>query len=166
MRVWFTLAFALAAMLFARPSDAQQSGRIDNECVVLHYSTVGTGDPIVLLSGGPGFSSAYMAPLAALLAPDHLVIIPDLRGTGRSQPTTITSATVNSPLILDDLEALRSHLGIERWDVIGHSFGSLLGMRYALAHPGSVDRLVLLAAMAPKYSMAKFGATLDARTTP
>jgi proline iminopeptidase len=110
----------------------------------LYYREAGTGHPVVLLSGGPGFDCDYLAPVAHELAKSSRAILVELRGTGRSRPQIISRETINVNAYLDDLEALRAHLKLERWTVLGHSTGGVLAMYYAAAHPDRVDSLVLV----------------------
>jgi proline iminopeptidase len=100
---------------------------------------------VVILSGGPGFDCDYMTPVATEIAKSNQAILVEPRGTGRSRPSVIGPETINLQGYLEDLEALRVHLKLERWTVLGHSAGGLLAMHYAAAHPERVDRLVLVA---------------------
>ncbi|MGW0820527.1 prolyl aminopeptidase [Streptomyces sp. NPDC002845] len=104
------------------------------------------GKPAVMLHGGPGSRSnpnfrRYFDPAA------YRIVLLDQRGCGRSTPPASayeTDMSVNTtPHLIADLELLRRHLGIERWLVWGVSWGSVLGLRYAQTHPGSVSELVL-----------------------
>lgn len=104
----------------------------------------GSGKPVLILSGGPGDDCDYMMPVAMDVAKSAQAILPELRGTGRSLPPAINKQTINVAAYLEDLEALRASLRIERWSVIGHSAGGLLAMRYAVTYPQHVDKLVLL----------------------
>jgi proline iminopeptidase len=110
----------------------------------LYYRVAGVGRPVVILSGGPGDDCDYLMPVAKDVARSAQAIVPELRGTGRSIPPLIDQGTISVAAYLDDLEALRVSLRIDRWTVIGHSAGGLLAMRYAAAYPRHVDKLVLL----------------------
>lgn len=99
------------------------------------------GDSTVLLcSGGPGCCD-YLAPLALMLDDACRTVRFDARGCGRSTRTGPYTVEAN----IDDLEALRLHLGVPRWSLIGHSAGGDLALAYALEHPHSVDRLICVA---------------------
>ena len=102
------------------------------------YDAVGGTDAVVLLHGGPGCPD-YLAPVAALL-PELRTVRFDQRGAGRSRATN-GSYTVGDHL--DDIEAVRRHLGIERWHVFGHSWGGVLAQLYAAAHADRVRSLLL-----------------------
>ena len=110
----------------------------------LHYRTVGKGPLLVLLSGGPGFVVDYMSPVAAGLADSFTSVLLEQRGTGRSMPPAVNAATMTVRNQVADLEALRVALKQERLTLIGHSWGGMLAMAYAAAHPDHIDRLVLL----------------------
>ncbi len=139
MRHWLTLAVALLPAL-AQAGEA----RIPRDGFDLWYRTYGSGPPVVLLSGGPGLDCDYLEPVAQELAKKNQVFLVEQRGTGRSRPPVIDKATVNVKASLADLEALREHLKIARWTVMGHSAGGSLALFYAAAHPASLDALVLV----------------------
>lgn len=117
---------------------------------LLHFQVRGApqGKPAVCLHGGPG--SGATASLARFLDPArYRVVLVDQRGAGRSTPSAADPATdmsVNTTShLVADLERLREHLDIERWLVLGVSWGSTLGLTYALAHPERVSEMVLFA---------------------
>lgn len=102
--------------------------------------------PWLLLHGGPG-SGAGPA-LARPFDPTRgFLVLPDQRGAGASRPRGGTRRNHTAALV-EDLEALRCHLGLERWSVLGGSWGSVLALAYAQAHPQRVQRLVLRGAFA------------------
>ncbi len=139
MRHWLTLAVALLPAL-APAGEA----KIPRDGFDLWYRTYGSGPPVVLLSGGPGLDCDYLEPVAQELAKKHQVLLVEQRGTGRSRPAVIDKETVNVKASLADLEALREHLKIARWTVMGHSAGGSLALFYAAAHPASLAALVLV----------------------
>jgi len=99
------------------------------------------GVPVVFVHGGPGagcdaFSRRYFDP-------DHYRIITfDQRGAGRSTPHAELKNNTTADLI-EDLEKVREHLGIDRWVLFGGSWGSTLSLLYAQQHPDKVMGLVL-----------------------
>jgi proline iminopeptidase len=106
------------------------------------------GKPAVALHGGPG--SGCVPRWGTLFDPaTYRAVLFDQRGCGRSRPhagapTADLSANTTHHLIAD-IERLREHLGIERWLVLGGSWGSTLALAYAQAHPERVTELVLFA---------------------
>ncbi|HET7923668.1 MAG TPA: prolyl aminopeptidase [Rhodanobacteraceae bacterium] len=106
----------------------EQSGRPD-------------GAPILFLHGGPGAGST--ATHRRFFDPSHYrIVVFDQRGAGRSTPLGSLQSNTTAHLIAD-IEALRQHLGIERWALFGGSWGSTLSLAYAEAHPARCRGLVL-----------------------
>ncbi|HEX6344893.1 alpha/beta hydrolase [Umezawaea sp.] len=108
----------------------------------LAYAEVGDGPPLVCLPGGPMQDAAYLGGLGGLSARHRLVLL-DPRGTGGSG-TPADPASYRCDRQVDDVEALREHLGPERIDLLAHSAGANLAVLYATAHPDRVSRLVLV----------------------
>lgn len=100
-----------------------------------------TGDPWLVLHGGPG--SGCSPSMAAWFDPlRHRVVMPDQRGAGRSRPAgTLRRNTAGA--LLADLEQLREALGVRRWSVVGGSWGAALALAYAARYPDAVAALVL-----------------------
>jgi proline iminopeptidase len=140
MRHWMTFTVALLPALAQGASEA----RIARDGFDLWYRTYGGGRPVLVLSGGPGLDCDYLEPVAQELARKNQAILVELRGTGRSRPPVVSAETVSVKTCLADLEALRTHLKIARWTVVGHSAGGSLGLFYAAAHPASIEALVLV----------------------
>lgn len=109
----------------------------------LHYRTFGEGTPILIINGGPGMNSEGFSNLAELLADGHEAILYDQRGTGQSHLSPLDSNTITMDLMVGDIEALRHHLGLDQWVVLGHSFGGILASYYATQHPESFSALIL-----------------------
>jgi pimeloyl-ACP methyl ester carboxylesterase len=108
----------------------------------LAYHQAGEGEPLICLPGGPMQASAYLGDLGGLSAHRSLVLL-DLRGTGESA-VPADPATYRCDRQVDDVEALRAHLGRDRVDLLGHSAGGSLAVLYATRHPDRVGRLALL----------------------
>jgi pimeloyl-ACP methyl ester carboxylesterase len=109
---------------------------------VIGYRSLGDGQPLVCLPGGPGRTCEYFGDLGGLSRSRQL-IMPDTRGTGMS-------ADASDPLsyrcdrLVGDVEALRAHLGLDRIDLLGHSAAGDLAVLYAAAYPQRVARLILM----------------------
>lgn len=104
------------------------------------------GEPWLLLHGGPG-SGSQPGQLAPLDLRRQRAIAPDQRGSGASRPRGGLQGN-HTPALVADLEALRVHLGLERWAVLAGSWGTVLALAYAQQHPQRVQRLVLRGAFA------------------
>ena len=109
----------------------------------LYYEQRGlpAGIPVLILHGGPGSGcSPFMAGFFDLDL--YRIILLDQRGAGKSLP--LGSCEENTtPALIDDIEVLRRHLEIDRWLVMGGSWGATLGILYAAEHPGQLSGLLL-----------------------
>lgn len=116
----------------------------------LHYRIMGTGaDTVVVVHGGPGAGMGTMIPDLEPLAEDHVLIFYDQRGGGLSSLPADT-ALLHARFFVDDLEAVRQRFGIQRMNVLAHSFGPIIVARYAMEHPESLRRLVFTGATGPR----------------
>ena len=106
------------------------------------YQTLGDGWPLVCLPGGPGRTVEYFGDLGGLNRSRQL-IMPDTRGTGESADGS-DPLSYRCDRLADDVEALRSHLGLDRMDLMGHSAAGNLATLYAAAYPQRVAHLILL----------------------
>lgn len=105
----------------------------------LAYHLTGDGSPLICVPGGPMQSSVYLGDLGGV---SPLALL-DPRGTGKSEAPA-DPATYRCDRQVDDLEALRDHLGLDRIDLLGHSAGAAIAVTYAARHPDRVRRLVLV----------------------
>ncbi|MCT9005905.1 alpha/beta fold hydrolase [Streptomyces rhizosphaerihabitans] len=108
----------------------------------LTFDTFGDGSPVVCLPGGPMQDCGYLGDLGGLSAHRRLIML-DLRGTGRSAVPDDPSS-YRCDRLVDDVEALREHLGLDRMDLLAHSGGTNLALLYAQRHPERVARLALI----------------------
>ena len=109
----------------------------------IYYEQCGNpqGKPVVILHGGPG--AGCSAKMRRFHDPSrYRIVLFDQRGSGRSTPHADLVDNTTWDLVAD-IEALREHLGITRWQVFGGSWGSTLALAYAQAHPSRVTELVL-----------------------
>lgn len=104
----------------------------------------GTGTPVILLHGGPGYNSFYLKSLEAL-GEERPVIRYDQLGAGKSGPMTDTAQMTIAHFVLE-LDSLRSALGYDKVHIVGHSWGTILGFEYYRAHPEHVASLTLASA--------------------
>ena len=99
------------------------------------------GKPVVFVHGGPG--AATSAAARRFFDPRrYRIVLFDQRGAGKSRPHACLDHNTTGDLV-SDIEALRGHLGIERWQIFGGSWGSTLALIYSQAHPQRVTELVL-----------------------
>jgi proline iminopeptidase len=109
----------------------------------LYARAIGEGQPVIVLHGGPDFDHAYLLPEMDQFAGAFRLIYYDQRGRGRSaesvRPEDVTLASD-----LEDLDRVRQHFGLDAAVLLGHSWGAVLALEYALRHPSRVSHLVLM----------------------
>lgn len=109
----------------------------------LYYEVVGKedGKPVIFIHGGPGGGCGKRD--RCFFNPEiYKIILLDQRGSGRSKPTACLEQNTTWDLV-EDIEKLRKHLGIDKWLVFGGSWGSTLSLAYSQTHPEPVKGLVL-----------------------
>lgn len=109
----------------------------------LFCRTFGQGNPLLVIHGGPGLSQEYLLPQMSELAENNLVIFYDQRGCGQSDGA-INERSMTIDVFLNDIETIRKEFGLKKMTVLGHSWGGLLAMHYAINYPESVEKLILL----------------------
>ncbi|HMG23695.1 MAG TPA: alpha/beta fold hydrolase [Kofleriaceae bacterium] len=158
------LALALAAPVGAAPAREEKGQTFQAPGATLYVEVLGTaaGVPLVVVNGGPGFDHTYEHAVVPgtpsawdTLARKRRVVFYDQRGNGRSgalkpgQPCGLAEQ-------IDDLEAVRAHLGADQIDLLGHSWGGFLVMAYAARHPAHIRHLITVDSAAPKWSDTVF----------
>jgi len=149
----FALTVLMPGLLSAQV--AHRLGSVHTTEVDLGYETLGTPGaeiPIIAVNGGPGLSHAYMMQndLWQRVAAHRLVILYDQRGTGASKHLQ-PDAPQTMEAQIADLDAIRRTLALERVAVLGDSYGGMIAMAYAAAHPEHVARLILSDSAAPSW---------------
>ena len=110
--------------------------------ISLNVKIIGHGYPMALMHGGPGDADLNtMMPFQP--CKDHFtLVLYDHRCNGRSEGADVSSMTWEN--LTADADALRQALGFEKWAVLGHSFGGMVALEYALRYPQSLSHLVLV----------------------
>lgn len=119
---------------------------IDSKDTKLFCRILGEGKPLIIIHGGPGLTQDYLLPQMYQLANDYFVIFYDQRGCGKSIGK-INENTINMDTFINDIEAIRQALHLNKISVLGHSWGGFLAMSYAITHPEHVDKLILANSM-------------------
>lgn len=126
------------------PNEPYDSGRLKvSDIHEIYYEQCGNakGKPVVFLHGGPG--GGLVPEYRQFHDPSaYHVVLFDQRGSGKSTPHASLEENTTWDLVAD-IEKLREHLGIEKWQVFGGSWGSTLALAYAETHPDRVTELVL-----------------------
>jgi len=141
---WLPVAITALLLVAQINSSAQEAGTAySSDSAPVYYRVYGSGKPLLVINGGPGMNSNGFEGLAKALSKNNMVIIYDQRGTGRSVLKKTDASTVTLQLMMDDVEALRKELKIEKWSILGHSFGGMLASYYATKYPQHIEKLIL-----------------------
>src|SRR4051812_30590078 len=124
----------------------------------LAYHVFGEGIPVICLPGGPMQDSIYLGELGGLSAHRQLIMV-DPRGTGQSAIPE-DPASYRCDRLVDDVEALREHLALDRLDLLAHCAGANLTALYAARHPERIGKLALIT---PSTRAVGIAATGDSR---
>ena len=118
------------------------TGKAPVNGIEMYYATYGAGDPVLLIHGGLGHADIWANQVADLMK-DHLVIVADSRGHGRSSRT---EEPFGYDLMASDYLALLDYLKIDKVDLVGWSDGGIIGLDIAMSHPERLDHLYAQAA--------------------
>lgn len=129
----------------------------------LHAEKIGRGKPVVIVHGSPPLDQTYLRPAFEIFANGNEIIFYDQRGCGQS--TALSS--IHLETFINDLEAVRKNTGTDKITLIGHSWGAFLAMNYAISHPESVEKMILIGSMpASKEELDKFFTNIMNRLAP
>lgn len=155
------VAFALIPCLALLAQDAlahdEHGTTFNAPGATIYYEVFGSGTPLFIAGGGPGFDHNYLHVSDAwdTLAQTRRIVMWDQRGTGRSGPLKPGQSCTLADQI-NDLDALRAHLGFDKIDLLGHSWGGVLAMAYAARFPQHIIHLAIVDSGAPRVSDTLF----------
>jgi proline iminopeptidase len=152
----------LPALAPAAPPEKGQTFQAPGATLYVEVLGNAAGTPLLVVNGGPGFDHTYEHAAVPgttsaweTLARTRRVVFYDQRGNGRSGALkTGQSCTLADQI--DDLEAVRAHLGADKIDLLGHSWGGFLVMAYAARHPEHIRHLITVDSAAPKWGDTVF----------
>ncbi|HWP81030.1 MAG TPA: alpha/beta fold hydrolase [Bacteroidota bacterium] len=133
--------------------------------VRLYYKMIGSGEPILVVHGGPGLEHSYFLPQMEDLARTHRLIFFDHRGHGKSDiPGDTTAMGITN--FVNDIEELRKEFNLGTMNLMGHSWGGLVAMWYAVTYPHNLKSLLLINSTSPRSEDRIIGmAEVSKRTT-
>ena len=160
----FLLKITIVALLFiltgcsSSPELKPGEGYMETTGGKVWYRVKGEGDktPLLLLHGGPGFTSYYLNPMAEL-AEDRPVVFYDQLGCGRSD-REIDTTLMSIESYVEQVEQLRTHLGLDEFYLYGHSWGTRLALEYYLKYSGQVKGLIFAS---PALSISRWTQDAD-----
>ena len=134
---------ATTCFLYSQQSATVRESRIDVGGMELYARDVGKWPAIIILHGGPDFDQSYLLPEMDLLSDSYRLIYYDQRGRGKSasnvRPEDVTLASD-----IADLEKVRQYFHLESATLLGHSWGTVVALEYALQYPERVTHLILM----------------------
>ena len=132
----FTL---LAASAFSQIDDFEGKKRING--TNLYFSVKGKGEYLLVIHGGPGFNHSYFKPHLKPLENNFKVVYYDQRACGHSSIPAPDSISLK--FLVDDIEAIRKVLKTEKINILAHSWGVVLAIRYAMKYSGRINKMIL-----------------------
>jgi proline iminopeptidase len=142
-----------------------QEGFVDANGLMIYYMTVGRGDPLLIVHGGPGASHDYFLPYLLPLARTHKLIFIDERGSGRSQKLEDPAGYTIENMV-EDVEAVRLALGLGKITLLGHSYGGALAQAYALKYQKNLSHLILASTWSSTTDMNEIFVHMKQNMTP
>ena len=129
-----------------------QEGFVDANGVIIYYTTLGRGEPLMILHGGPGASHDYFLPYLLPLARHNRLVFIDERGSGRSQKLEDPAGYTIENMV-EDVETVRQALNLGKVNLLGHSYGGALAQAYALKYQRNLNHLILASTWASTKAM-------------
>ena len=125
------------------PAASPQESRVPTGTTSLYARDIGRGQPFLVLHGGPDFDHGYLLPDLDRLAEAFRLIYYDQRGRGRSADG-VRAEDVTLASDVEDVDRVREHFQLASTGLLGHSWGAVLALEYALRHPDRVSHLILM----------------------
>ena len=142
-----------------------QEGFVDAHGVLIYYTSLGNGKPLLIVHGGPGASHDYFLPYLLPLARSHRIVFIDERGSGKSEKLEDPSGYTVEAMV-EDVESVRDALRLGRIDLLGHSYGGVLAQAYAFKYQENLDHLVLCSTFHSTSEMNGVFRTMLEKMTP
>lgn len=143
MKFRFFLVLAIFSLANSCDRPAQQvEGLVDINGTELYVKTMGEGEPVIFIHGGPGLGFDYFLPQLEELSEDYRLIFFDQRISGRSS-ADVSQDSISLDYFVSDIEALRQYLKLGKVNILAHSWGNFLALEYALKYPDNLKKMVL-----------------------
>ena len=142
MKNLFLFIFMICPFFLTAQSKKEKGSKWVNG-TQLEYQMYGKGEPLIVLHGGPGMDASYLSPGIDKLGKLYSVVVYNQRGSDNllAKPDTLK---LNADQFVEDLEGLRKALGLDKINVMGHSWGGLLAMKYAVRYPQHLKTMILV----------------------
>jgi len=142
--IFFVTFISVLANCKNKPADYySESGFKEINGTQLYYKVLGSGEPILIIHGGPGLSHHYLLPNLKSLSEKYKLIFYDQRASGSSaQDLDANSVTIDN--FIKDIDALREAFDLKTLNIMAHSWGGILAMKYATIYPNNIRSLILV----------------------
>jgi proline iminopeptidase len=120
-----------------------ESGSKEINGTKLYYKIIGKGEPVLIIHGGPGLSHDYFLPGLISLRDKYKLIFYDQRASGKSN-LNISPESITLENFVKDIDELRGAFGIKKLNLMAHSWGGMLAMKYASLYPDNIKSLILV----------------------
>lgn len=144
---------ALCCVLYAAGCEKvpieTEEGYLKLEDTELYYQVMGSGNPLMVVHGGPLLDHGYLEPQIGKLSDSYQIVFMDQRLSGRSSANS-DSSNIRVSTFVSDIEALREHLDLGKIHLMGHSWGGYLALHYGLEYQENLRSLVLVSPMPPR----------------
>jgi proline iminopeptidase len=129
----------------------------------IYYKTIGSGEPLVFVHGGPGLGHNYLYPCFKHMADHFQIVFYDQRSSGRSSGIE-NPGQITVDAFVEDLEELRKALDIKELSLIAHSWGGFLCQHYAVKYPENIKALLFIESLGPNSEfISQFNRTIEKR---
>lgn len=142
-----------------------EEGFVDAHGVMIYYSIIGKGEPLLIVHGGPGASHDYFLPYLLPLARTNRLIFIDERGSGQSEKLE-NAADYTVENMVEDVEAVRKELNLGKISLLGHSYGGVLALAYALKYQQNLSHLILCSTFHSTSAMNEVFKKIEAKMDP
>jgi proline iminopeptidase len=132
---------------------------------MIYYKTLGSGEPLVIMHGGPGASHDYFLPYLLPLARHNRLIFLDERGSGRSQKLENPKQYTIENMV-EDLEGVRQTLNLGKINLLGHSYGGALVQAYALKYQKNLAHLILASTWSSSAALNQIFVNMKQKMAP
>lgn len=166
-RVAFLFLLLIPLLLRSRSQSAKQvieGGTRPINGTKLYCRVMGSGPSVVFVHGGPGMDHAYLLPQMAELAKHYKLIFYDQRASGKSASIVDTN-TITMDMFVEDLEGIRIAFKLGKMNLVGHSWGGLVAMFYAVRYPQNLNSMILTNSTPASAALRKVSFEQMARRT-
>ncbi|SNS49338.1 proline iminopeptidase [Ekhidna lutea] len=136
-----TIFFIILLVIGCSPEKTEFEGLMEINNTDLYVKIMGSGEPLIVIHGGPGMSHDYFLPHLAPLSNDFQLIFYDQRASGRSS-IEVDPKSMNMPMFVEDIEELRRKIGTKKIYLLAHSWGAHIASSYMLKYPNNISGII------------------------